>query len=133
MCLIHILCVLNNLFILENPAKHEPISEFIEVDIIPFLAINPIDITLSLGETIFVFLINISESLEQIEPKKFPENSLSFARTFDRGVTQVMADCRTADQHVNFFCFFFYFRLVFYICLNYWMLIVLMTILQLVG
>lgn len=108
MCYTFIYYVLNNLFILENPAKHEPVSEFIEVDIIPFLAINPIDITLSLGETIFVFLINISESLEQFEPKKFPENSLSFARTFDRGVTQVMADCRTADQHVNLFGFFLF-------------------------
>lgn len=87
---------------LENPEKHESVSEFIEMNLLSLLATNPVDITTNLGEAIFIFLTNIAENLEHIEKENFPENALKFACTFDRGISHVMNDCRTSDQHVSF-------------------------------
>lgn len=54
-------------------------------------------------ELLFSFLIDISKRLERIQPKSFPENSLNFAFSFQRGLTSLKNNCLTPDQQVNFF------------------------------
>lgn len=89
-----------------NPGLCDPISKFIESDLIPIFLLSDANSVRATCLMLSDFFIDVSLSLEMIEPKSFPQKSLSFAETFNRGINALRANYRTSDQHVNFFFVF---------------------------
>lgn len=90
--------------ILEDPKTHVDISSFLENDLMScflFNNFNSEDIITN-SNKLFTFLLDISGMLERIQPKKFPENSLFFAETFQRGMQLMQKNSQTFEQNVGY-------------------------------